>query len=366
MYRLIRNQYRLYRSAGGQLVRLFESSVKLALSDMRETKLKNKAYQNVLQDALRKEAVVKELEESIFGQDDIKITFAAAIRYIGNINCRLPLFLNSIIENTDDLKRVEVLLMIDSDDDIEYFLRIKRQYGNRFRLCIYVSPQRFGYEKLHLYDKILFKKIAPKTLMIGDYSDDVRITRRGYDTQLIEIDNRFPDKIYFIHTRHTNRDEFLGDVSKETYRLYWMMQAHGPLSFFPIFSRRVLEVMEDALQELPEAERANWSPFANAWICDCYIDAISTMLRAKGYNRILQVDMMRMHHYNLFVSYQHNRDGNNLSASERALINLTGSQTRKHIDTIATYLANAIDQKAAQAKSQIMERNLARKARVAN
>lgn len=344
MKRLITNQIGLYKRALLGLVRLFESSIKIALRDLRIGHIRKRAYRNMLYLALNKDEIIRELEESHFSQDDIKISYIASIRYIDNANSRLHRFLESILSHADDLKRIEVLLAVDVDDDIEYFLRLKRMYGNRFRMCIFISPERYGYEKLHMYDKLLFRKISPKTLMIGDYSDDVTITCQGFDSKLLEIDRRYPDKIYFVHTRKTKRAAFLGDVSKETYRLYWCMQAQGPYSFVPVISRRILELAYEAQETLPPEEQKNWSPFCNASIYDCYIDAISSMMIAKipdGHERIVALDMMRVNPYNLFAPHQHNRDQYNLSPTDRAIIDMLGTDTLSHLDTIATFLAKA-------------------------
>jgi hypothetical protein len=344
MLRLILNQLALYRRAAGNFIRLLESSLRIAHRDFRLWRIRRKAYRNLINQALKKEEFIRELEESPFSQDDIKISYIASIRYIDNANSRLPKFLDSILANADDLKRIEVLMVIDSDDDIEYFLLLKRIYGNRFRICVFVSPERYGYERLHMYDKLLFKKVAPKTLMICDYSDDVTITYKGFDTKLLEIDSWFPDKIYFVHTRHSWRAAFLGDVSKEVYRLYWVMQVQGPYSYVPVISRKIYELAEQALQTLPEAERGNWSPFCNASIYDCYIDAIASMMVGKlrdGWERIIPLDMMKVHHYNLYAAHQHRRDRYNLSPTDRAIIDMLGTSTLKHLDTIATYLARA-------------------------
>lgn len=344
MKRLIINQINLYKRAVYNFIRLLESSVKIGLRDLRIAHIKKRAYQNLLKLALSKEEVIRELEESHFSQDDIKISYIASIRYIDNANSRLHKFLESVIENADDVKRVEVLMAIDIDDDIEYFLRIKRIYGNRMRLCIFISPERYGYERLHMYDKLLFRKISPKTLMIGDYSDDVTITCKGFDTKLLEIDSRYPDKIYFVHTRRNKRAEYLGDVSKEVYRLYWSMQVKGPYSFVPVISRRILELAYKAMETLPPAEQENWSPFCNASIYDCYIDTISSMMIAKvlnGHDRIAVLNMMKVNHYNLFAPHQHKLDKHNLSPTDRAIIDMLGVATLKHLDTIATFLAKA-------------------------
>src|SRR5580698_8221579 len=131
--RLISNQVRIYRHALANFRRLLASSYHTATVDYKQMKVSRRISKNLVHNILHKPQIVEELESSVFLAEPVRISFVAATRRLDNPNHRLHHFLQSVVTHAKDPSRVEVLLAIDSDDDIEHYLSLKRRYGNRLR-----------------------------------------------------------------------------------------------------------------------------------------------------------------------------------------------------------------------------------------
>ncbi|HVE43986.1 MAG TPA: hypothetical protein VNC84_02470 [Gammaproteobacteria bacterium] len=272
--------------------------------------------------------------------DSIKISFYASARKSQNPNCRLEIFLKSLTQNAANIGQIEVLLAIDRDDDLDYFHALYQSYRSQLRFKIHVSPIRHGYQKLHLYDKDLFTLIAPHTRMLCDYSDDCFISLKHFDRALLGIDAQYSDNIYFIHTRNTNRHEYLGDVSKNMLLLFWVQQAKEPASYFPIFSKKVLDIAQ-AYADKHDTHQ-EWSPLCNAWICDCYIDIIGEYVKHFGADRIHYIDLIIMNPYARKASHhRHNAAG--LSPNNLAFIKMLDQTTISYLHDLSSMIANSVE-----------------------
>jgi hypothetical protein len=340
---LIANQISLYRNAAQKIFYLLGSSVCMACSDFKAKKVHKQLNVNGTHKLLDDPAVIVELEATTFPGELVRISFVASVRCMGNPTHRIEKFIDSLLFYAKEINSVEVLLAVDADDDIEHYLQLKRKYAHQFRFRIFVSPVRHGYEKLHLYDKLLLPHMAKNSRMMCDYSDDCTISLKHFDEALLAIDVKYPDNIYFIHTRISNREEFLGDISKQPLYLFWAMQALSPYSYFPIISRGVLECASKALVTLPGAKQDNWSPFANSWICDCYIDAISNFVKAGGVDRIEVLPMIERKKRDIYAPYHIKWDANDLSAADRAFIILLNEKTQLHLKLIAEIIVKTVN-----------------------
>jgi len=298
------------------------------------------AIENKSQQVSLDSDVLHSLQHSDFSEDDIKITFLAAARRKNNPNCSLEGFLKSVIHHCDNINQVEVLLAVDPDDYLSYFLQLKQMYQKKLRFRIFVTEKRLGYENLHLYDTFLFRHIAKNTRMLCDYSDDCKIISPHFDKQLLEIDALYPDNIYFIHTQKSARDNYLGDVSKNIELLYWVLQAKEPASYFPIFSRKILQIAADyaAIHDTNK----EWSPIANTWVCDCYIDILSTQVKALGANRIHWLDLVKMN-CTILAAYQQADKATKLTPNNRAFIKMLNKQTLNYLAGLAQTICNQIN-----------------------
>jgi hypothetical protein len=293
-----------------------------------------------------------ELERSDFDANNIRISFCGATRRKSNPNSKLSNFLQSIVDNCAELSQVEVLLAIDPDDDLDHFVMLKRKFEKDFRFVIFIAEKRLGYENLHLYDALLFPHLASNTRMICDYSDDCVITQEHFDQDLLSIDERYPDNIYFIHTRDTQRHHYLGDVSEHLQLLYWVMQAKEPASYFPIFSKKVLDI---AYQHAKQHDKKNeWSPIANSWICDCYVDILANYVKRLGVDRIFAMDMIVMNK-TILASYQYADPLTGMTPNNRAFIKMLNNQTLKYLEGLSEAIVKYANEQTVSIKTLVNE-----------
>lgn len=330
----------LVRTLARDAKTVVRASFHTARDDLRQIRVKRSRDTNGRHVLLNKPSVIEQLEATVFPPSKIRISLIGASRRLGNPNNRLGVFLDSVLRNSYDAQRIEVLVAIDHDDDIEYFLSIKNSYLNRLNIRFIVSQRRFGYEGLHHYEGLLFAHMAESSRMAFLFADDCIITRMKFDTDLIKVDRKYKyDNLYFVHTNYTYRAEILGDCSVEIPRLLWMLQAHGPHSHFPIVSKGVIEAARMALYSLVDAERSDWSPLANSWRSDCFIDVLSAYVKAEGADRIEVLPMITVAKINIQVPFHYKPDRFGLSASNRAFLTLLAASTQSHLLTVARKIA---------------------------
>lgn len=330
---------RLYRDART----LARNSACLALSDWKQIRSKGRLDATGKDRLLDYPAVVEELGAPTFPRSKVRISLVGASRCLGNPNHRLAAFLDSVVLNAKDAASVEVLVAIDPDDDVSHFLGLKNLYKSKLNLRIVVGPRRFGYEGLHHYEGLLFDHMAAASRMAFIFADDCIITRGHFDRDLLDVDRRHKsDNIYFVHTNSSNRGPVLGDTAEEPLRLLWMLQAHGPHSHFPVVSKGVIRCAREALEALPAGERRRWSPLANAWRSDCYLDVLSTYVKAAGADRIHVLPMITVGYANVPAPHQNTPDRFGLSASNRAFVTLLATGTQDHLKAVAGQVAERV------------------------
>ncbi len=339
--KVIKSQLFLYGRALRAVRNLLRSSVHMVTAELHEALVKGKIARCYGPHLKEKPEIIQALQSTSFAEEPVRISFIASVRSLGNPDHRLIRFLDSVLAHAADIRQLEVLLGIDSDDDIDYYLSLQQRYGIKLRLRIFVAPVRYGYEGLHLYDKFLIPFMSKNSRMMCDCSDDVVVVLKGFDTELLAIDALYPDNLYFIHTHLNDRGCYIGDESKEYLRLLFIIQSHHPYSFVPAISKGVIDLAEQALQTLPLEQRKNWSPVANAWITDCYADVLSNLVKAEGLDRIHAIASMQRSEYDIYLPYQVKRDANKLSASDRAFLTMVGTETQEHLKLLASLIAKS-------------------------
>ena len=284
---------------------------------------------------------------------DVKISFAASTLYSSNENHDLEGFFNSLIKYTNNLDNIEVIIAVDKDDDILYYIKLKKKFCDKIKnIRVYISQKKYGYSGLHLYDKFLYKKISDSSKMIADFSDDCKIINQDWDKFLLEIDESIADNIYFVHTINLDIEKYVGPFSDNIPKMLWSFKAISPTSYFPIFSRGVLNVAYECLDELSAKEQLNWSPIANSYICDCYIDLLSQLLQSKtSKTRVFSENIIAINEQKHRAEQVKNTikfdddiklcwGKTGLSPNDLAFIELTKKETISHLQLIASTLVN--------------------------
>lgn len=113
---------------------------------------------------------------------------------------RVPLleqFLQSVIDTTDDITRIEVLLAIDEDDPATLHAMLRhREFNNYFLIS----------GRQHNFSVGYYNRLAH--ISRGDYvwalNDDCVLTQKGWDTLALahfdEAKRQFPDGIFYVRT----------------------------------------------------------------------------------------------------------------------------------------------------------------------
>lgn len=121
---------------------------------------------------------------------------------------------DSIVKNTKDLKRVEIVLRFDEDDD-NSLSRLKELPQDKIDINIIIG-KRWGYEKLYEYVNEICKKA--KGEFLAWFNDDCVIESKNWDDIIAEYTN----KIVCLDPNH---------------------KGTGSGNIFPIISKKVFEIL---------------------------------------------------------------------------------------------------------------------------
>ena len=291
-----------------------------------------------------------------FINNNPKISFVASSRYRGNEeNHNLNKFIKSLLKNSYDINNIELLIALDKDDDIDYFIKIKKHYLVDINIKFFISNKNFGYKGLHLYDKFLFTQIAPSSKMIADFSDDCHINKKNWDRYLLKIDQKIKDNIYFIHTEDFNLQKYIGPLDDNITKMIWSFKSIAPSSYFPIFSRKVLEIATNCLKNLDSHQAELWSPIANSYICDCYVDILSRLVQANTESKrifsekIISINKQigRKNQSSDNISFHKNIglcwDKTGLNTNDQAFLKLSEQTTLNHLKFISNEIVKELD-----------------------
>ena len=160
----------------------------------------------------------------------------------------------SIVENSSQVERVEVILYVDEDDKCSHELR-----SDELRVVPIIGPAM----SMGSYNTACLKRACGDILVLAN--DDMVIGTSGWDDRLIEIDKLFSDKIYLAYGN---------DLFKK-----------GNMPTFPIISRRTSELLVDPY---PAAYRG-------AFI-DIHLFDIFKRLQQEGFDRIRYLDDLIFEH----------------------------------------------------------------------
>jgi hypothetical protein len=192
------------------------------------------------------------------------ITLVGGSRRKNNPNHRLETLLSSIVSNTNDLGRVEVVARIDADDEMAHFDSLRA----RFPFFRYVVGDRGnGYRDLHKMESAAWYAASPSSEFAFVFSDDFVISRRDWDEDIarcvaINRESRVGPNILFIDGHGRSQRQF---TDYDT--LLYVLEKAGPQSFLPIVHRSILDAATTV-----SARHGDWTPFGNILLCDSFFE----------------------------------------------------------------------------------------------
>lgn len=168
------------------------------------------------------------------------ISLTVPVRHLGVKSNYLERYLRELISKTTDLSRIEVLVKVDSNDDLRWFCKILDKYSPVIPLRFFVTMQEEGYASTNKFHHFLIKNRNPNSKIWILQSADTEILIEGWDEKLLNKTSSRDSK-YFICTDAT-LDESIsikGPNPVSPQPVYWV---RGTL--FPIASTAVLDVLE--------------------------------------------------------------------------------------------------------------------------
>lgn len=115
---------------------------------------------------------------------DIFITMP--VRKLGNFHCYFEEYLIDLKRFTEKPLRVVTYVMIDQDDDLLYFLRLKKKFASSLRVRYFINPQREGYAGGHVLHSIMINENSNNYKIWVTGASDMQPAFHGWDSTLIE------------------------------------------------------------------------------------------------------------------------------------------------------------------------------------
>ena len=209
------------------------------------------------------------LENRVEG-DDVLISILIVSRKSGNPCNKLRSFLDSLLVKTSNLRNVEVLVRIDNDDDLYYYLNIKREFSAKISLSFVVGDRERGYRDLHKLAHHLISFLAEGSKAVLACSDDSLLCRQNWDVLVKEVIGSYPDNIFFINPSRGRTWELPYENLELFFHLLW---EKGPPALFSIIGRSVIEIITEAVEGID-----SWTCFGNSVLADSFFETLQMYL----------------------------------------------------------------------------------------
>lgn len=192
------------------------------------------------------------------------ISIVCASRKKGNPHCGLPYFLDSLLESTDDISKVEVVIRLDDDDDLAFYHSIQKKFGNQVRMRFVIKKTIDGFRNLFALHSSAFEHTTPTSCIIYLVTDDATFRKKNWDVYFIGFARSNKDNIFFINTSHS---QMLNYENQDTF--FWHLWAIGPTSCLPALGRRLLNINKSIA-----VKHLGWTPYGNNMLCDSFNESL--------------------------------------------------------------------------------------------
>jgi hypothetical protein len=292
----------------------------------------------------------KILERNIHG-DSQEVSFVGKSRFLNSHTFNLERVIKDILEQCTNPANAELIIVVDKDDDLSVFAKIKQKYEKQLKIIFPISPVRHGYSNMHRYDKICYNYISKNSKVCVVTCDDVRIVMDDVDSELLKIYNQYPDEIFYICPDNKSifnfREHYISlygvDEIVSLYGMYFFN--HGVLSAYPCFGTRLIKICQEVLDRadyLSEEEKSEWSPLGNSSFNDLQIDMIFSKLKLSGFNRLVYRNVLESYRPYVRVKINDKKNKFGLHAGHINMLRNFNSKTILHIDNIVKQMAQII------------------------
>ena len=118
--------------------------------------------------------------------EDCDIFITMPVRKLGNYHCYFGKYLNDLLRLTHNPQKVLTYVTVDQDDDLRYFLDLKKKFAANLRVRYFINPKRGGYSGGHaLHSMMINENPSNYTIWILGASDMLP-TISGWDNVLFE------------------------------------------------------------------------------------------------------------------------------------------------------------------------------------
>lgn len=153
----------------------------------------------------------------------------------------------SLIDNTADISRIELLIKCDDDQELHYRDLVSR-VCQRTALSIRVisTPRLFGPITMWINMQLLWRAVSPESYFVMALTDEGRFIVRDWDVEIAKYVHYYPDDVFRLRL----------SISRDV-NYYHINQTIFQPDCFPIHTRRWLEITQgfgdcwggDAFQE---------------------------------------------------------------------------------------------------------------------
>ena len=196
----------------------------------------------------------------------IYFTLTSVSRKMGNRDNHIKNMLTSFHERTTNVGNFEILIKIDSDDDLGFYVKVKKKFQG-LNIRFFVTPRGAGYSDLHLSYSFLLDQMQSTSLAWLNVTDDVLFCRNGWDSHVFSlIDEEIP---FIVGSQPADRVTKLNGPHP--------LDPFGRYSYesenYPILSRSVLEGLRIGVPDIK-----GWTLLGDRFCIDTFVsDLILTI-----------------------------------------------------------------------------------------
>ena len=213
--------------------------------------------------------------------DKVLITITFGSRKFNNPDNNLLNFLNSFLQNTKNIKLIEILIKIDEDDDFLFFYKLKCIFSKSINLRFFITPRGYGYEDMHIWHHQLLSHKSISTKYNYILTDDAFFEILFWDIELFEmIKNRRNSISIFTSCTLEAAITMHGPNPIKPIPIYWIGGDD-----YPIYGIDLLNTIKKITDNID-----GWNEFGNTQLLDQYAGSILKILYDK-YNLSIHTEI---------------------------------------------------------------------------
>lgn len=203
-----------------------------------------------------------------------KIFITIPVRKLGNPHSYFRELLLDLEATAACPEMLKLYITVDYDDDLPYFLKLKKEFENRLFMRFFVWPAKADYQgTVNLHSMMIAKNQAKFDVwLLG--SSDAMPTSYGWDINILNSIANAPSTIFFGGGPASRANKIHGPFPEKHIPIYWV-----GTDDFPVASEKAIKTLQSLTKAFP-----GWTAVGDTWHIDGFFGEIVRHLWNIGRN----------------------------------------------------------------------------------